>query len=134
MLQIRYDASLTPKIKENKIDVIKNEPFTIWDVGTIRIQNKKYYLLVEKDTSFPILLTKLDVQLFNDVFVNAIESYDFIMGDAQQKLVSTIKSKQMSFYDTKGRASLTLEKVRKLIEENQSEYLNLIDVVKEEKM
>ena len=39
----------------------------------------------------------------------------------------------MSFYDTKSQASLMLEKIRKLIEDNQSEYLNLIDVVKDEK-
>ncbi|WP_244243369.1 plasmid pRiA4b ORF-3 family protein [Lactobacillus crispatus] len=51
----------------------------------------------------------------------------------QQKLVSAVKSKQMSFYDTKSQASLMLEKIRKLIEDNQSEYLNLIDVVKDEK-
>lgn len=39
----------------------------------------------------------------------------------------------MSFYDTKSQASLMLEKIRKFIEDNQSEYLNLIDVVKDEK-
>lgn len=39
----------------------------------------------------------------------------------------------MSFYDTKSQASLMLEKIRKLIEDNQSEYLNLIDVAKDEK-
>ncbi len=51
----------------------------------------------------------------------------------QQKLVSAVKSKQMSFYDTKSQANLMLERVRKLIEDHQSEYLNLIDVVKDEK-
>ncbi|EST03206.1 hypothetical protein Lc367_0865 [Lactobacillus crispatus EM-LC1] len=39
----------------------------------------------------------------------------------------------MSFYDTKSQANLMLERVRKLIEDHQSEYLNLIDVVKDEK-
>ena len=133
MLQVRYGINLAPEIKENKIDIIKNEPFTVWDAGVINIQKQKYYLLVEKDTSFPILLTKLDVKLFNDVFANAIKSYDFILFKQQQKLVSAVKSKQMSFYDTKSQASLMLEKIRKLIEDNQSEYLNLIDVVKDEK-
>lgn len=133
MLQVRYGTNLAPEIKENKIDIIKNEPFTIWDAGIINIQKQKYYLLVEKDTSFPILLTKLDTKLFNDVFANAIKSYDFILFKQQQKLVSAVKSKQMSFYDTKSQASLMLEKIRKLIEDNQSEYLNLIDVVKDEK-
>lgn len=129
MLQVRYGTNLAPEIKENKIDIIKNEPFTTWDAGIINIQKQKYYLLVEKDTSFPILLTKLDAKLFNDVFANAIKSYDFILFKQQQKLVSAVKSKQMSFYDTKSQASLMLEKIRKLIEDNQSEYLNLIDVV-----
>ena len=133
MLQVRYGINLAPEIKENKIDIIKNEPFTVWDAGVINIQKQKYYLLVEKDTSFPILLTKLDTKLFNDVFANAIKSYDFILFKQQQKLVSAVKSKQMSFYDTKSQASLMLEKIRKLIEDNQSEYLNLIDVVKDEK-
>lgn len=133
MLQVRYGINLAPEIKENKIDIIKNEPFTVWDAGIINIQKQKYYLLVEKDTSFPILLTKLDAKLFNDVFANAIKSYDFILFKQQQKLVSAVKSKQMSFYDTKSQASLMLEKIRKLIEDNQSEYLNLIDVVKDEK-
>ncbi|MBI1707917.1 plasmid pRiA4b ORF-3 family protein [Lactobacillus crispatus] len=133
MLQVRYGINLAPEIKENKIDIIKNEPFTIWDADVINIQKQKYYLLVEKDTSFPILLTKLDTKLFNDVFANAIKSYDFILFKQQQKLVSAVKSKQMSFYDTKSQASLMLEKIRKLIEDNQSEYLNLIDVVKDEK-
>lgn len=133
MLQVRYGTNLAPEIKENKIDIIKNEPFTTWDAGIINIQKQKYYLLVEKDTSFPILLTKLDAKLFNDVFANAIKSYDFILFKQQQKLVSAVKSKQMSFYDTKSQASLMLEKIRKLIEDNQSEYLNLIDVVKDEK-
>lgn len=133
MLQVRYGINLAPEIKENKIDIIKNEPFTIWDAGVINIQKQKYYLLVEKDTSFPILLTKLDAKLFNNVFANAIKSYDFILFKQQQKLVSAVKSKQMSFYDTKSQASLMLEKIRKLIEDNQSEYLNLIDVVKDEK-
>lgn len=133
MLQVRYGINLAPEIKENKIDIIKNEPFTTWDAGIINIQKQKYYLLVEKDTSFPILLTKLDAKLFNDVFANAIKSYDFILFKQQQKLVSAVKSKQMSFYDTKSQASLMLEKIRKLIEDNQSEYLNLIDVVKDEK-
>lgn len=133
MLQVRYGTNLAPEIKENKIDIIKNEPFTVWDAGVINIQKQKYYLLVEKDTSFPILLTKLDAKLFNDVFANAIKSYDFILFKQQQKLVSAVKSKQMSFYDTKSQASLMLEKIRKLIEDNQSEYLNLIDVVKDEK-
>lgn len=131
MLQVRYGINLAPEIKENKIDIIKNEPFTVWDADVINMQ--KYYLLVEKDTSFPILLTKLDAKLFNDVFANAIKSYDFILFKQQQKLVSAVKSKQMSFYDTKSQASLMLEKIRKLIEDNQSEYLNLIDVVKDEK-
>lgn len=133
MLQVRYGTNLAPEIKENKIDIIKNEPFTTWDAGIINIQKQKYYLLVEKDTSFPILLTKLDAKLFNGVFANAIKSYDFILFKQQQKLVSAVKSKQMSFYDTKSQASLMLEKIRKLIEDNQSEYLNLIDVVKDEK-
>ncbi len=133
MLQVRYGINLAPEIKENKIDIIKNEPFTVWDADVINIQKQKYYLLVEKDTSFPILLTKLDTKLFNDVFANAIKSYDFILFKQQQKLVSAVKSKQMSFYDTKSQASLMLEKIRKLIEDNQSEYLNLIDVVKDEK-
>ena len=133
MLQIRYGTNLAPEIKENKIDIIKNEPFTTWDAGIINIQKQKYYLLVEKDTSFPILLTKLDAKLFNDVFANAIKSYDFILFKQQQKLVSAVKSKQMSFYDTKSQANLMLEKIRKLIEDNQNEYLNLIDVVKDEK-
>ncbi len=133
MLPVRYGINLAPEIKENKIDIIKNEPFTIWDAGVINIQKQKYYLLVEKDTSFPILLTKLDAKLFNNVFANAIKSYDFILFKQQQKLVSAVKSKQMSFYDTKSQASLMLEKIRKLIEDNQSEYLNLIDVVKDEK-
>lgn len=133
MLQVRYGINLAPEIKENKIDIIKNEPFTVWDADIINIQKQKYYLLVEKDTSFPILLTKLDTKLFNDVFANAIKSYDFILFKQQQKLVSAVKSKQMSFYDTKSQASLMLEKIRKLIEDNQSEYLNLIDVVKDEK-
>lgn len=133
MLQVLYGTNLAPEIKENKIDIIKNEPFTTWDAGIINIQKQKYYLLVEKDTSFPILLTKLDAKLFNDVFANAIKSYDFILFKQQQKLVSAVKSKQMSFYDTKSQASLMLEKIRKLIEDNQSEYLNLIDVVKGEK-
>ena len=133
MLQVRYGINLAPEIKENKIDIIKNEPFTVWDAGVINIQKQKYYLLVEKDTSFPILLTKFDTKLFNDVFANAIKSYDFILFKQQQKLVSAVKSKQMSFYDTKSQASLMLEKIRKLIEDNQSEYLNLIDVVKDEK-
>ncbi|STX17531.1 plasmid pRiA4b ORF-3 family protein [Lactobacillus acidophilus] len=133
MLPVRYGINLAPEIKENKIDIIKNEPFTVWDADVINIQKQKYYLLVEKDTSFPILLTKLDTKLFNDVFANAIKSYDFILFKQQQKLVSAVKSKQMSFYDTKSQASLMLEKIRKLIEDNQSEYLNLIDVVKDEK-
>ena len=133
MLQVRYGTNLAPEIKENKIDIIKNEPFTTWDAGIINIQKQKYYLLVEKDTSFPILLTKLDAKLFNDVFANAIKSYDFILFKQQQKLVSAVKSKQMSFYDTKSQANLMLEKIRKLIEDNQNEYLNLIDVVKDEK-
>ncbi|KAA8793017.1 plasmid pRiA4b ORF-3 family protein [Lactobacillus crispatus] len=133
MLQVRYDINLAPEIKENKIDIIKNEPFTVWDADVINIQKQKYYLLVEKDTSFPILLTKLDTKLFNDVFANAIKSYDFILFKQQQKLVSVVKSKQMSFYDTKSQASLMLEKICKLIEDNQNEYLNLIDVVKDEK-
>lgn len=133
MLPVRYGINLAPEIKENKIDIIKNEPFTVWDADVINIQKQKYYLLVEKDTSFPILLTKLDAKLFNDVFANAIKSYDFILFKQQQKLVSAVKSKQMSFYDTKSQASLMLEKIRKLIEDNQSEYLNLIDVVKDEK-
>lgn len=133
MLQVRYGTNLAPEIKENKIDIIKNEPFITWDAGIINIQKQKYYLLVEKDTSFPILLTKLDAKLFNGVFANAIKSYDFILFKQQQKLVSAVKSKQMSFYDTKSQASLMLEKIRKLIEDNQSEYLNLIDVVKDEK-
>ena len=133
MLQVRYDINLAPEIKENKIDIIKNEPFTVWDADVINIQKQKYYLLVEKDTSFPILLTKLDTKLFNDVFANAIKSYDFILFKQQQKLVSAVKSKQMSFYDTKSQANLMLEKIRKLIEDNQNEYLNLIDVVKDEK-
>ncbi|OXC44221.1 MULTISPECIES: plasmid pRiA4b ORF-3 family protein [Lactobacillus] len=133
MLQVRYGTNLAPEIKENKIDIIKNEPFTVWDAGVINIQKQKYYLLVEKDTSFPILLTKLDAKLFNDVFANAIKSYDFILFKQQQKLVSAVKSKQMSFYDTKSQANLMLEKIRKLIEDNQNEYLNLIDVVKDEK-
>lgn len=133
MLQVRYGTNLAPEIKENKIDIIKNEPFTTWDAGIINIQKQKYYLLVEKDTSFPILLTKLDAKLFNDVFANAIKSYDFILFKQQQKLVSAVKSKQMSFYDTKSQDSLMLEKIRKLIEDNQNEYLNLIDVVKDEK-
>lgn len=133
MLPVRYGINLAPEIKENKIDIIKNEPFTVWDADVINIQKQKYYLLVEKDTSFPILLTKLDTKLFNDVFTNAIKSYDFILFKQQQKLVSAVKSKQMSFYDTKSQASLMLEKIRKLIEDNQSEYLNLIDVVKDEK-
>lgn len=133
MLQVRYGINLAPEIKENKIDIIKNEHFTVWDADVINIQKQKYYLLVEKDTSFPILLTKLDTKLFNDVFANAIKSYDFILFKQQQKLVSAVKSKQMSFYDTKSQASLMLEKIRKLIEDNQSEYLNLIDVVKDEK-
>ena len=133
MLQVRYDINLAPEIKENKIDIIKNEPFTVWDADVINIQKQKYYLLVEKDTSFPILLTKLDAKLFNDVFANAIKSYDFILFKQQQKLVSAVKSKQMSFYDTKSQANLMLEKIRKLIEDNQNEYLNLIDVVKDEK-
>lgn len=133
MLQVRYGINLAPEIKENKIDIIKNEPFTVWDADVINIQKQKYYLLVEKDTSFPILLTKLDAKLFNNVFANAIKSYDFILFKQQQKLVSAVKSKQMSFYDTKSQASLMLEKIRKLIEDNQSEYLNLIDVVKDEK-
>ncbi|MCT7861591.1 MAG: plasmid pRiA4b ORF-3 family protein [Lactobacillus crispatus] len=133
MLQVRYGINLAPEIKENKIDIIKNEPFTVWDAGVINIQKQKYYLLVEKDTSFPILLTKLDAKLFNDVFANAIKSYDFILFKQQQKLVSAVKSKQMSFYDTKSQANLMLEKIRKLIEDNQNEYLNLIDVVKDEK-
>lgn len=133
MLPVRYGINLAPEIKENKIDIIKNEPFTVWDADVINIQKQKYYLLVEKDTSFPILLTKLDTKLFNDVFANAIKSYDFILFKQQQKLVSAVKSKQMSFYDTKSQASLMLEKIRKLIEDNQSEYLNLIDVVKYEK-
>ncbi|MEK3665218.1 plasmid pRiA4b ORF-3 family protein [Lactobacillus crispatus] len=133
MLPVRYGINLAPEIKENKIDIIKNEPFTVWDADVINIQKQKYYLLVEKDTSFTILLTKLDTKLFNDVFANAIKSYDFILFKQQQKLVSAVKSKQMSFYDTKSQASLMLEKIRKLIEDNQSEYLNLIDVVKDEK-
>ena len=133
MLQVRYGINLAPEIKENKIDIIKNEPFTVWDAGIINIQKQKYYLLVEKDTSFQILLTKLDAKLFNDVFANAIKSYDFILFKQQQKLVSAVKSKQMSFYDTKSQANLMLEKIRKLIEDNQNEYLNLIDVVKDEK-
>ncbi len=133
MLPVRYGINLAPEIKENKIDIIKNEPFTVWDADVINIQKQKYYLLVEKDTSFPILLTKLDTKLFNDVFANAIKIYDFILFKQQQKLVSAVKSKQMSFYDTKSQASLMLEKIRKLIEDNQSEYLNLIDVVKDEK-
>lgn len=133
MLPVRYGINLAPEIKENKIDIIKNEPFTVWDADVINIQKQKYYLLVEKDTSFPILLTKLDTKLFNDVFANAIKSYDFILFKQQQKLVSAVKSKQISFYDTKSQASLMLEKIRKLIEDNQSEYLNLIDVVKDEK-
>lgn len=133
MLPVRYGINLAPEIKENKIDIIKNEPFTVWDADVINIQKQKYYLLVEKDTSFSILLTKLDTKLFNDVFANAIKSYDFILFKQQQKLVSAVKSKQMSFYDTKSQASLMLEKIRKLIEDNQSEYLNLIDVVKDEK-
>ncbi|MEK3599270.1 plasmid pRiA4b ORF-3 family protein [Lactobacillus crispatus] len=133
MLQVRYGINLAPEIKENKIDIIKNEPFTVWDADVINIQKQKYYLLVEKDTSFPILLTKLDAKLFNDVFANAIKSYDFILFKQQQKLVSAVKSKQMSFYDTKSQANLMLERVRKLIEDHQSEYLNLIDVVKDEK-
>ncbi|WP_224061445.1 plasmid pRiA4b ORF-3 family protein [Lactobacillus crispatus] len=133
MLPVRYGINLAPEIKENKIDIIKNEPFTVGDADVINIQKQKYYLLVEKDTSFPILLTKLDTKLFNDVFANAIKSYDFILFKQQQKLVSAVKSKQMSFYDTKSQASLMLEKIRKLIEDNQSEYLNLIDVVKDEK-
>ena len=110
MLPVRYGINLAPEIKENKIDIIKNEPFTVWDADVINIQKQKYYLLVEKDTSFPILLTKLDTKLFNDVFANAIKSYDFILFKQQQKLVSAVKSKQMSFYDTKRQASLMLEK------------------------
>ena len=111
MLQVRYGTNLAPEIKENKIDIIKNEPFTTWDAGIINIQKQKYYLLVEKDTSFPILLTKLDAKLFNDVFANAIKSYDFILFKQQQKLVSAVKYKQMSFYDTKSQANLMLEKI-----------------------
>ena len=78
MLQVRYGTNLAPEIKENKIDIIKNEPFTTWDAGIINIQKQKYYLLVEKDTSFPILLTKLDAKLFNDgIDVIAVNSLAF---------------------------------------------------------
>ncbi|WP_166627548.1 hypothetical protein [Lactobacillus crispatus] len=31
MLPVRYGINLAPEIKENKIDIIKNEPFTVWD-------------------------------------------------------------------------------------------------------
>lgn len=37
MLQVRYGINLAPEIEENKIDIIKNEPFTVWDAGVINI-------------------------------------------------------------------------------------------------
>ena len=41
MLPVRYGINLAPEIKENKIDIIKNEPFTVWDADVINIQMKK---------------------------------------------------------------------------------------------
>ena len=61
MIYLEYGRDLPNKVNKKNNLPHEFEPFTHWHVKPIKIDNKECYLLMEHDTKFWVILTKLNI-------------------------------------------------------------------------
>ena len=66
MIYLEYGRDLPNKVNKKNDLPHEFEPFTHWHVKPIKINNKECYLLMEHDTKFWVILTKLNEHLFRE--------------------------------------------------------------------
>lgn len=66
MIYLEYGRDLPNKVNKKNDLPHEFETFTHWYVKPIKINNKECYLLMEHDTKFWVILTKLNEHLFRE--------------------------------------------------------------------
>lgn len=87
MLQIQYGKSLADELTSTNKKAISKDLFTLWTADKVNIKGQQYYLLVEKNTGLPILLTKLKADQFKKVLHEVVKNYDFITSQQQERVM-----------------------------------------------
>lgn len=129
MLQIQYGRSLTKEIKDNKPKSKINGLFQLWTVDIIDIKGKKYYLLVEKVTGMPLLLTNLEVKQFHDVVQGIVKDFTFIIPTQQNKLIEIFKTDKINFvYNNRSTTVKAFKSIKDMLENNIDVFLQLTDL------
>lgn len=123
MLQIQYSKNLRNTTNTSKTPTVtlSNEPFKVWNADEVKIDDKKYYLFVNKTTKLIILLDAFDAILLLQVLGIVVHSFDYLTHEQQHKLLQLFfnpKSKTRIEVVPNDAVDPTVQKIKKLIEKN----------------
>ena len=129
MLQIQYGKSLADELTSTDKKAISKDLFTLWTADKVNIKGQQYYLLVEKNTGLPILLTKLKADQFKKVLHEVVKNYDFITSQQQERVMQFFQDQQVKFIaNNRSTTTKAFKRAKSDLEDNVDVLSQLVNI------